>query len=120
MRALLDEPAAQEPLRRVLPEVFERMRRTGWTARFLTEAQGENYYTLALDGSQYFSSTKIACPACLQRKGKNGDIHYSHMVVMATLVRAGSHDILPLDAEEVRNTDGRENRTASSTRASGW
>jgi hypothetical protein len=26
----------------------------------------------------------------------------------ATLVRAGSHDILPLDAEEVRNEDGRE------------
>jgi hypothetical protein len=108
MRALLDDPAAQEPLRRVLPEVFERMRRTGWTARFLTEVQGEKYYTLALDGSQYFSSTKIACPACLQRKDKNGDLHYSHVVVGATLVRAGSHDILPLDAEEVRNTDGRE------------
>lgn len=108
MRALLDDPAAQEPLRRVLPQVFERMRQTGWTTRFVTTIHGLNYYTVVLDGSQYFNSTKIACPACLQRKDKNGAIHYAHVVVGATLVRAGSHDILPLDAEEVRNTDGRE------------
>lgn len=106
MRVLLDEPAAQEPLRRVLPLVFERMRQTGWTTRFVTTVNGANYYTVVLDGTQYFSSEKIACPHCLQRKDKNGELHYYHTVVGATLVRAGSHDILPLDAEEVRNTDG--------------
>jgi hypothetical protein len=106
MRALLDDPAAQEPLRRVLPLVFERMRKTGWTTRFVTRVNGVNYYTVVLDGSQYASSEKISCPHCLQRKDKNGDIHFYHTVVGATLVRAGSHDILPLDAEEVRNTDG--------------
>ena len=31
-------------------------------------------------------------------------MHYSHLVVGATLVRAGSHQVFPLDAEEVRNT----------------
>lgn len=108
MRELLDTPAAAEPLRRVLPQVFEKMRRTGWTTRFVTAVNGANYYTVVLDGSQYFSSEKIQCPYCLQRKDKNGDIHYSHSVVGATLVRAGSHAILPLDAEEVRNTDGQE------------
>ncbi len=108
MRVLLDEPAALEPLRRVLPQVFEKMRKTGWTTRFVTEVNGVKYYTTALDGSQYFHSLKLECPHCLQRKDKNGDLHYSHVVVGATLVRAGSHDILPLDAEEVRNTDGQE------------
>lgn len=108
MRTLLDQPAAVEPVRRVLPEVFERMRRTGWTVRFVTPVNGVNYYTVVLDGSQYFSSEKIQCPSCLRRKDKNGDVHYSHCVVGATLVRAGSHDILPLDAEEVRNTDGQQ------------
>jgi hypothetical protein len=63
------------------------------------------YSTVVLDGSQYFSSENIACPHCLQRKDKNGDVHFYHTVVGATLVRAGSHDLLPLDAEEVRNTD---------------
>lgn len=108
MRDLLDTQAAQEPLRRVLPQVFERMQRTGWTSRFVTTINGQNYYPLALDGSQYFSSEKIHCPFCLQRKDVNGDIHYSHVVVGATLVKAGSHSILPLDAEEVRNSDGQE------------
>lgn len=108
MRELLDTPAALEPLRRVLPQVFEQMRKTGWTSRLVTEVNGTNYYTVALDGSQYFNSTRIECPHCLQRKDKSGEVHYSHVVVGATLVRAGSHTILPLDAEEVRNTDGQE------------
>lgn len=108
MRQLLDDPAALAPLRRVLPQVFEKMRQTGWTARLVTEVGGNKYYTVALDGSQYFSSTKIACEHCLRRKDKTGEIHYSHVVVGATMVRAGSHDILPLDAEQVRNTDGQE------------
>ena len=107
MRALLDTPEAAEPLRRVLPLVFERMRQTGWTTRFTTMINGVNYYTVVLDGSQYFSSEKVQCHSCLQRKDKNGDVHDAHNVVAATLVRAGSHDILPLDAEEVRNCDGR-------------
>lgn len=106
MRTLLDDPAALDPLRRVLPAVFEKMRRTGWTVRFVTKVDGLNYYTVVLDGSQYFHSTSIHCPQCLRRTEKNGEVHYSHVVVGATLVRAGGHDILPLDAEAVSNTDG--------------
>lgn len=107
MRTILDG-VATEPLRRVLPEVFERMRRIGWTAKFVTEVGGEKYYTVAFDGSEYFHSTKIECPGCLRRSSKDGETQYSHVVVGATLVRAGSHAVLPLDAEEVRNEDGQE------------
>ncbi len=114
MRTILDTEAAQEPLRRVLPLVFERMRQTGWTTRFPTRVNEVSYYTVALDGSLYFSSENISCPHCLQRKDKNGDIHYYHNVVGATLVRAGSHDILPLDAEEVLNTDGADKQDCES------
>lgn len=107
MRTILDG-VETEPLRRVLPEVFERMRRIGWTAKFVTEVGGEKYYTVAFDGSEYFHSTKIECPGCLRRSSKDGETQYSHVVVGATLVRAGSHAVLPLDAEEVRNEDGQE------------
>ncbi len=51
---------------------------------------------------------KINCPFYLRRNNANGEMHYSHVVVGATLVHAGSHEILPLDAEEVRNSDGQE------------
>ena len=101
MRTILDG-APIEPLRRVSPDVFERMRRAGWTAKFVTELDGEKYYTVAFDGSQYFHSTKIECPGCLRRTSKDGETQYSHVVVGATLVRAGSRAVLPLGAEEVR------------------
>ena len=107
MREILDG-APLEPLRRVLPEVFERMRRIGWTVKFVTEVAGQPSYTVALDGSEYFHSTKIECPGCLRRQSVKGELNYSHVVVGATLVRAGSHDILPFDAEEVRNEDGEQ------------
>jgi hypothetical protein len=114
MREILDG-VPTEPLRRVLPQTFEQMRRVGWTRRFVTEVAGEKYYTTALDGSEYFHSTKIQCPSCLRQKSAKGETHYSHLVVAATLTRAGSHEILPLDAEEVRNEDGQQKQDCELT-----
>ena len=106
MREILDgvEP---EPLRALLPQLCEKVRRAGWGGRFTTplpsgQHQG-TYYTVALDGSEYFHSTHIQCPHCLRQPDAKGQVHYSHLVVGATLVRAGSHQVLPIDAEEVRN-----------------
>jgi hypothetical protein len=106
MREILDgvEP---EPLRALLPQLWEKVRRAGWGGRFTTALpsgphQG-TYYIVALDGSGYFHSTQVQCPHCLRQPDSKGRIHYSHLVVGATLVRAGSHQVLPLDAEEVRN-----------------
>jgi hypothetical protein len=116
MREILDGVPA-EPLRRVLPETFERMRRVGWTGKFVTEVKGERYYSVAVDGSEYFHSTKIACPGCLRQRSPTGETHYAHLVVAATVTRAGSHEILPLDAEEVRNTEGQQPQDCELTAA---
>jgi hypothetical protein len=116
MREILDG-VPTEPLRRVLPQTFEQMRRVGWTTRFVTEVGGEKYYPIILDGSEYFHSTQIHCPSCLQQRQANGETHYSHVVVAATLTRAESHAILPLDAEEVRNTDGQQKQDCELTAA---
>jgi len=94
-----------EPLRRVLPQTFEQMRRVGWTTRFVTEVAGEKYYPVVLEGSAYFHSRQIQCPHCLHQRQANGETHYSHLVVSATVTRAGSHAILPLDVEEGRNSE---------------
>jgi hypothetical protein len=106
MREILDE-VKPETLRGVLPQLWEKVRRAGWSRRFTTtlpsgEHQG-TYYTVALDGSEYFRSTKIQCPHCLRQTDPQGRVHYSHKIVGATVVRAGSHQVLPLDVEEVHN-----------------
>ena len=104
MREIVDG-VPPEPLRRVLPQTFEQMRRIGWTARFVTEVTGQKYYPIVLDGSEYFHSPQIHCPHCLHQRQTNGETHYSHVVVSATVTRAGSHAILPLEVEEVRNRE---------------
>src|SRR5712692_6387086 len=42
-REILDG-VPSEPLRRVLPQTFEQIRRVGWTGRFVTAINGEKYY----------------------------------------------------------------------------
>jgi hypothetical protein len=106
MREILDGVEV-ESLRRLFPQLWERVRRAGWGGRFTTtlpsgQHQG-TYYTVALDGSEYFGSTQIQCPHCLRQADSKGRVHYSHLIVGATVVRAGSHQVLPLDVEEVRN-----------------
>ena len=106
MREILDG-VDPEPLRALLAQLWEKGRRAGWGSRFTTtlpsgQQQG-TYYTVALDGSEYFQSTKVQCPHCLRQPDAQGRVHYSHLVVGATLVRAGAHQVLPLDVEEVRN-----------------
>src|SRR4029453_7879548 len=106
MREILDgvEP---EALRVLLPQLWEKVRRAGWGGRFTTtlpsgQPQGA-YYTVALDGSEYFRSTQVQCAHCLRQPDSKGRVQYSHLIVGATLVRAGSHQVLPLDVEDVRN-----------------
>src|SRR5882762_4319823 len=106
MREILDG-VKPEAIRSVLPQLWEKVRRAGWGGRFTTTlpsgAYQGTYYTVALDGSEYFRSTKIQCPHCLRQTDPQGRGHYSHKIVGATVVRAGSHQVLPLDVEEVRN-----------------
>jgi hypothetical protein len=106
MRESLDA-VKPDSLRGVLPQLWEKVRRAGWGGRFTTTlpsgAHQGTYYTVALDGSEYFRSTKIQCPHCLRQTDPQGRVHYSHKIVGATVVRAGSHQVLPLDVEEVRN-----------------
>jgi len=111
MREILDGVPV-EPVRHLLPELFESVRRAGWGERFKTHLpsgqQRGDYYTVAIDGSDYFHSTQVHCAGCLRWTESEGEVHYRHLVVGATLVKAGSHRVLPLDVEEVRNSDGQE------------
>jgi hypothetical protein len=111
MREILDVVPV-ELLRQALPKLFEKVRRAGWAKEFKSTVpsgyhQGD-YYTALLDGSDYFHSTKVQCPGGLHRTDTSGEGHFYHTVVSATLVKAGSHRVLPVDVEEVRNSDGQD------------
>jgi hypothetical protein len=61
---------------------------------------------MAIDGTDYFSSTELNCSACLRRTSDDEKISYRHSILSATLIKGRSHKILPLDAEGIVNTDG--------------
>lgn len=112
MRSILDEvnPAI---VRQMIPRLFEKMRVAGWGDEYKTVIRsGVNkgsYYVCAIDGSGYFHSGKINCEGCLTKtSSKTGEIDYYHQVMAATLVKARSRRILPLDAEQISNQDGAE------------
>lgn len=120
LRDNLDE-VAWEVARQLMPVLFEKIRRAGWATRFQSEVSSGGdagkYYVAALDGTQYFDSTAIGCQNCLHRTDKTGAVHHWHLAVAATIVRAGSHRILPLDAELAMPQDGSEKQDCESAAA---
>jgi hypothetical protein len=111
MREILDG-GPPELLRPLLPAFFAKVRRAGWAQEFKSTVpsgfhQGD-YYSAMLAGRDDFPSTNIQCAGCWQRPAPGGEGHFRHTVVAATRVKAGSHRGLPLDVEEVRNSDGQD------------
>jgi len=120
MRAMLDGVPV-ELIRPLLPALVEKMRCAGGAKEFTSPvSSGEDrgtYDTLMLDGTDYFHATRLQCSGCLQRQDSAGAGHFRHTVVSATLVKAGSHRVLPLDVEEVRNEEGQNKQDGASKAA---
>jgi hypothetical protein len=64
-------------------------------------------YLLSLDGTQYFSSTTIHCPACLEKtNAKTGVVTYSHQLLGAAIVHPDRREVIPLCPEPITKQDG--------------
>lgn len=75
---------------------------------------------IALDGTEYFSSTQIHCPACSTRKRKDGTTHYFHQVVTPVVVCPGRSQVLPLEPEFVVPQDGHDKQDCENAAAKRW
>jgi hypothetical protein len=103
MRSLLD-PLDPADLRPVFRDVFRRVQRGKVLERFVYL---DGHYLLSLDGTTYFSSTKIHCPSCLVKHHRSGGVTYSHQLLGATLVHPDLKEVLPLAPEPIIQQDGR-------------
>jgi hypothetical protein len=65
-------------------------------------------YLIPIDGTQYFSSEKIHCPQCLQKKSSRGRLRYHHQILQAAIVCPGRRQVIPLAPEPIQNSDGWE------------
>jgi hypothetical protein len=66
-----------------------------------------NKYLVALDATQYYSSSKISCSCCLTKTDKKGNItNYSHSALQPIICHPDQKQILPMMPEDIKNSDG--------------
>jgi Transposase DDE domain len=102
MRDILD-PIDPIQLRPLFRHVFARLQR-GKALKPFVYLDGS--YLLSLDGTTYFSSSKIHCSSCLEKHHRGGGITYSHQLLGATLVHPDRKEVIPLAPEPIIHQDG--------------
>lgn len=103
MREVLD-PVAPDALRPLFQSVFRKIRQGGGLKPFRFH---DDCYLLSIDGTEYFSSQKIHCPCCMERKHKStGEITYYHQMLGAVLVHPDQKQVIPLAPEPIVKQDG--------------
>ena len=102
MRTVLDE-VDPESLRPVYKQLFQRLADEQVLApyRFMGK-----YYIVSPDGTGYFSSKRINCPHCLEKKLRNGEKCYYHYLLGAAIVHPDQKTVIPLMPEPIMRQDG--------------
>ncbi len=103
MREILDE---QDPLvlRPVFNDVLRQLQRGKALESFVFH---QGCYLLSMDGTGYFSSTKVHCESCQQKVNKQtGEVTYYHQMLGAALVHPDSREVIPLAPEPIHKQDG--------------
>lgn len=75
---------------------------------------------IALDGTEYFTSNKVCCPACSKRKLRDGTVEYFHSFLAATIVRPGSPLVFSLPPEFIQPQDGATKQDCEWRAAQRW
>ena len=66
-------------------------------------------YLLSVDGTGHFSSSKVHCANCCEKRHKDGTTTYYHQSLCAVLVHPQRREVLPVVAPEaIVKSDGRK------------
>jgi hypothetical protein len=104
MRAILDE-VDPLTLRPVFNDVFRQLQRGKGLEQFVFH---KGCYLLCLDGTGYFSSTKIHCSCCLEKVDrKTGETTYAHQMLGVAMVHPDKKEVIPLAPEPIIKQDGK-------------
>jgi len=116
IRGLLD-PVKPEEIFPIFEEILETLEQQGQLKPFRSLA---NRLLVALDGTEYFSSTQIHCPECSTRQMKSGKTHYFHRVVTPVIVCPGQAQVIPLVPEFIVPQDGHDKQDCEHAAAKRW
>ena len=72
----------------------------------------ENYpyldgkYLLSIDGTGFFSSSKIHCDNCCEKHHRNGSKTYHHQMLGGAVVHPSQENVIPIAPEPISKQDG--------------
>jgi hypothetical protein len=66
----------------------------------------DGHYLLSLDGTGYFSSSKVHCAQCGEKHHRNGTVSFYHQMLGAVLVHPDCKEVIPLAPEPILKQDG--------------
>ena len=116
IRAMLD-PVAPDHLFAVFGEAVAALERSGGIEAFRRLG---SHVLIALDGTEYYRSTKIHCPQCSTRTRKGQPTEYFHTLLCATIVAPGHAQVVPLEPEFIRPQDGHDKQDCESRAVRRW
>lgn len=94
----------REEIRRLHEETIDTLKRN----RVFREGTIVGYVVVGLDGVELFSSTKKSCPACLNRKNRNGEMEHFHYSVVCMTVGRSPHVILGQEMLKPKDGGGKD------------
>ncbi len=96
---------------------FDRLVVTGGMDAFKSELG----YLIALDGTQYHSSTQIHCKNCLTKTDKKTkEVTYYHSAITPVIVKPGGEQVLSLVPEFISPQDGAEKQDCENAAVKRW
>ena len=66
----------------------------------------DGHYVLSVDGTGYFSSSRVHCAQCCEKHHRDGRTTYSHQMLGAVLVHPDKREVFALAPEPVVKGDG--------------
>jgi hypothetical protein len=116
MRTILDDVQPKQ-VRPVFQDLFRPLQRGKVLEDYVFLPEG---YLVALDGVEYFRSTKIHCQHCLTCQHDNGETSYYHQLLGAVILHPDLPEVIPLAPEPIQRTDGQTKNDCERNAAGRW
>jgi hypothetical protein len=116
IRNILDKLSAQQ-LFVVFTWVYQALQKGGYLNPFQCL---NNHLLITLDGTQYYSSSKLHCEKCSSRTHKTGAVTYSHSAIVPVIVAPGHSEVISLAPEFITPQDGHEKQDCEVAAAKRW
>jgi hypothetical protein len=116
IRALFD-PVAPSYITGIFRDIYHRLDRANVLDSFRSYS---NCLLVAIDGTQYHSSSKIHCEQCSSRELSNGKINYYHSVLTPVIVQPENERVIALEPEYITPQDGKEKQDCEIEAGKRW